>query len=185
MFIQKSCISKTPRTTSSNPKHQPERKPEHQPIKVDFTRAGLKQFLALNNRLGSRFIRGPILFHELKCYLSAYEVYSAMSAIEMMGAIDDVATATAHVPNVTLDESCQMVRYDDSIVLMLRKVQGVWYITDIYSTDKAVGYQPVFFWKLIKRGARMILAHVLSGWKRLTKSAKSDHGMKSDPATEE
>ena len=47
-------------------------------------------------------------------------------------------------------------------------MQGVWYITDVFATEETVAYEPVFFWKQIKRGASFILAHVLTGWRALT-----------------
>ena len=52
--------------------------------------------------------------------------------------------------------------------LLLKKMQGVWYITDVFVTEATVAYEPMFFWKQIKSGASFILAHVLSGWRQLT-----------------
>lgn len=112
---------------------------------VDFTRSGWRQFARLNRRLGARFIRGFILRHELGLYLGAHEA-----------------------AGVELDEGCQEVRYEDGVYLLLKKMQGVWYITDVFVAEEAVAYEPVFFWKQIKRGASFILAHVLTGWRSLT-----------------
>ena len=112
---------------------------------VDFTRSGWRQFAKLNRRLGARFIRGFILRYELAAYLAAHEA-----------------------AGVTLDEGCQEVCYENGVYLLLRRVQGVWYITDIFATEETVGYEPVFFWKQIKRGVNLILAHILSGWRQLT-----------------
>ena len=120
-------------------------------INLDFTRSGLKQFLRINSSLGDQFIRGPILFYELKCYLAAHE------AIDVNGTRITV-----------LDESCQTLRYDDRIVVILRRVQGVWYITDVYTTAPAVGYEPTYFWMHLKLGVRFVLAHVLTGWRKIT-----------------
>lgn len=77
---------------------------------VDFTRSGWRQFAKLNRKLGARFIRGFILRHELAAYLTAHEA--------------------AGTP---LDEGCQEVRYEDGVYLLLKKMQGVWYITDVLS----------------------------------------------------
>ena len=44
----------------------------------------------------------------------------------------------------------------------------MWYITDVFVAEEAVAYEPVFFWKQIKRGVSFILAHVLTGWQSLT-----------------
>lgn len=112
---------------------------------VDFTRSGWRQFARLNRRLGMRFIRGFILRHELGLYLAAHEA-----------------------AGVELDEGSQEVRYEDGVYLLLKKIQGVWYITDVFVAEEAVAYEPVFFWRQIKRGASFILAHVLTGWRALT-----------------
>ena len=112
---------------------------------VDFTRSGWRQFARLNRRLGVRFIRGFVLRYELGVYLAAHED-----------------------AGVDLDEGCQEVRYEDGVYLMLKKMQGVWYITDVFCTEEAVAYEPVFFWKQIRRGVNLVLAHVLTGWRSLT-----------------
>ena len=112
---------------------------------VDFTRSGWRQFMRLNRTLGARFLRGFVLRYELAAYLTAHEA-----------------------AGVELDEGCQEVRYENGVYLLLRKMQGVWYITDVFTTEETVAYEPVFFWKQIKRGANLILVHVLSGWRHLT-----------------
>ena len=112
---------------------------------VDFTRSGWRQFMRLNRTLGARFLRGFVLRYELAAYLTAHEA-----------------------AGVELDEGCQEVRYENGVYLLLRKMQGVWYITDVFTTEETVAYEPVFFWKQIKRGTNLILVHVLSGWRQLT-----------------
>ena len=112
---------------------------------VDFTRSGWRQFMRLNRTLGARFLRGFVLRYELAAYLTAHEA-----------------------AGVELDEGCQEVRYENGVYLLLRKMQGVWYITDVFTTEETVAYEPVFFWKQIKRGANLNLVHVLSGWRQLT-----------------
>lgn len=112
---------------------------------VDFTRSGWRQFMRLNRTLGARFLRGFVLRYELAAYLTAHEA-----------------------AGVELDEGCQEVRYENGVYLLLRKMQGVWYITDVFTTEETVAYEPVFFWKQIKRGANLSLVHVLSGWRQLT-----------------
>ena len=115
------------------------------PARVDFTRSGWRQFFRLNRSLGTRFIRGSVLRYELATYLTAHEA-----------------------AGVELDEGCQEVCYEKGVCLLLRKMQGVWYITDIFAAEETVAYEPVFFWKQIKHGVNLILAHVLSGWRQLT-----------------
>ena len=112
---------------------------------VDFTRSGWRQFFRLNRSLGARFLRGFVLRYELAAYLTAHEA-----------------------AGVELDEGCQEVCYENGVYLLLRKMQGVWYITDVFAAEETVAYEPVFFWQKIRRGADFILAHVLSGWRQLT-----------------
>ena len=112
---------------------------------VDFTRSGWRQFIRLNRSRGAQFIRGFVLRYELAAYLTAHEA-----------------------AGVELDEGCQAVCYENGVYLQLRKMQGVWYITDIFATEETVAYEPVFFWKQIKHGVNLILAHILSGWRQLT-----------------
>ena len=112
---------------------------------VDFTRSGWRQFFKLNRSLGARFLRGFVLRYELAAYLTAHEA-----------------------TGVDLDEGCQEIRYEGGVYLLLKKMQGVWYITDVFCTEEAVAYEPVFIWKRIRRGASFILAHVLIGWQALT-----------------
>lgn len=112
---------------------------------VDFTRSGWRQFAKLNRSLGARFIRGFVLRYELGMYLAAHEDAGA-----------------------PLDEGCQEVCYEDGVYLLLKKMQGVWYITDVFAAEEAVAYEPVSFWKQIKGGVDFILAHVLTGWRSLT-----------------
>ena len=112
---------------------------------VDFTRSGWRQFIRLNRSLGARFLRGFVLRYELAAYLTAHEA-----------------------ADVELDEGCQEFCYENGVYLLLRKMQGVWYITDVFDAEETVAYEPIFFWKQIKRGVNLILAHILSGWRQLT-----------------
>ena len=112
---------------------------------VAFTCSGWRQFFKLNRSLGARFLRGFVLRYELAAYLTAHEA-----------------------AGVDLDEGCQEIRYEGGVYLLLKKMQGVWYITDVFCTEEAVAYEPVFIWKRIRRGASFILAHVLIGWQALT-----------------
>ena len=117
-------------------------------VQVEFTRTGWRQFARLNRSLGARFIRAFILRYELAAYLAEHEA-----------------------AGVQLDTECQEVRYVDGVYLLLRKSQGVWYITDVFTADEAVGYEPIYFWQRIKRSASYILARLLIGWRQLTRKA--------------
>ena len=87
---------------------------------VDFTRSGWRQFARLNRSLGVRFIRGFVLRYELGVYLAAHEDAGA-----------------------ELDEGCQEVCYENGVYLLLRKMQGVWYITDSCAAEETVSYVPL------------------------------------------
>lgn len=115
---------------------------------VEFTRSGWRQFARLNRSLGARFIRAFVLRYELAIYLAEHEA-----------------------AGVKLDTECQEVRYEDSVYLLLRKSQGVWYITDVFAAEEAVGYEPIYFWQCVKRGASYLLARLLIGWRQLTRRA--------------
>ena len=117
-------------------------------VQVEFTRTGWRQFTRLNRSLGARFIRAFILRYELAAYLAEHEA-----------------------AGVHLDTECQEVRYVDGVYLLLRKSQGVWYITDVFAAEEAVRYEPIYFWQRIKRGASYILTRLLIGWRQLTRKA--------------
>ena len=117
-------------------------------VQVEFTRTGWRQFARLNRSLGARFIRAFILRYELAAYLAEHEA-----------------------AGVQLDTECQEVRYVDGVYLLLRKSQGIWYITDVFTAEEAVGYEPIYFWQRIKRGASYILARLLIGWRQMTRKA--------------
>lgn len=113
---------------------------------VAFTRPGRKQFTRLNRALGSRFIRAFVLQYELAAYLAEHEANG-----------------------VQLDTECQEVRYEDGVYLLLRKMQGVWYIIDAFVAEEAVAYEPVYIWQRVRRGAEYVLARLLTGWRRLSR----------------
>lgn len=114
-------------------------------VRVEFTRTGWRQFARLNHGLGARFIRVFVLRYELEAYLAEHEA-----------------------AGVQLDTECQEVRYEEGVYLLLRKSQGVWYITDVFAAEEAADYEPVYFWQRVKRGASYILARFLIGWQQLS-----------------
>ena len=118
---------------------------------VEFTRSGWRQFGKMNRCLGNRFIKGFILRRELALYIAAHDA-----------------------SGVHLDTICQEIRYEDGVYLLMMKCQGVWYITDIWSTEPATAFKPCFFWKQIKHGYNLVLAHVLICWQNLTKALEGE-----------
>lgn len=115
---------------------------------VDFTKRGCRQFAKVNRSLGRRYIRAFILKRDLAEYIAAHEA-----------------------AGVKLDTECHELRYDDGICLLLRKEQGQWLITEMFRTEEASDFTPVYIWTQRKRGCSFILTRLLIGWRCLTKSA--------------
>lgn len=115
---------------------------------VEFTRSGWRQLARLNRSLGARLIRAFVLRHELSAYLAEHEA------------------SGAH-----LDTECQEVRYADGVYLLLRRSQGIWYITDVFAAEEGDGYEPAYFWQRVRRGAGCVLIRLLIGWRQLTRKA--------------
>lgn len=115
---------------------------------VEFTRSGWRQLARLNRSMGARLIRAFVLCHELSAYLAEHEA-----------------------SGVHLDTECQEVRYVDGVYLLLRRSQGIWYITDVFAAEEGDGYEPMYFWQRVRRGAGCVLIRLLIGWRQLTRRA--------------
>ena len=113
---------------------------------VEFTRSSWRQLARLNRSLGARLIRAFVLCHELSAYLAEHEA-----------------------SGVHLDTECQEVRYVDGVYLLLRRSQGIWYITDVFAAEEGDGYEPMYFWQRVRRGAGCILIRLLIGWRQLAR----------------
>ena len=113
---------------------------------VEFTRSGWRQLARLNRSRGARLIRAFVLCHELSAYLAEHEA-----------------------SGVHLDTECQEVRYVDGVYLLLRRSQGIWYITDVFAAEEGDDYEPMYFWQRVRRGAEYVLARLLTGWRRLSR----------------
>ena len=111
---------------------------------VEFSKAGWRQFAAMNRNLGSRFIKGFILCHEVADYIDAH-----------------------YESGNLLDPYCQELRYEDGVYLILQQIGSTWYVTDVWTDEIPAAYAPVLFWKRIKRGWREMAARVLIGWRPL------------------
>ena len=115
---------------------------------VEFTRSGWRQLARLNRSRGARLIRAFVLCHELSAYLAEHEA-----------------------SGVHLDTECQKVRYVDGVYLLLRRSQGIWYITDVFAAEEGDDYEPMYFWQRVRRGAGCVLIRLLIGWQQLTRRA--------------
>lgn len=115
-------------------------------VSIDFTKQGWRQFARLNRSLGRRYIRAFILRRDVAEYIAAHEA-----------------------AGVKLDTECQELRYDGGVQLLLKKVQGTWLITDVFCTEEAVAFAPVYFWTKIRRSCSLLLVRLLIGWRCLTK----------------
>ncbi len=72
---------------------------------IDFTRAGWRSFEKVNRILGAHYIRPFVLRNELAAYIAAHE-------------------AQGH----HFDTEGEELRYDGGVYVVIRKMQGVWYI---------------------------------------------------------
>ena len=124
-------------------------------VSIEFTKQGWRQFARLNASLGTRYIRAFILKRELAEYIAAHEA-----------------------AGVRLDAEGQELRYDGEVALLLKKVHGTWYITDVIRTEETAAYEPVYFWTRVKRGCNEVLARMLAGWRNLTKALADQAGRK-------
>ncbi len=113
-------------------------------VRVGFTPTGWKQLERLNGKSLQR-IGAFILQQELSVYL--------------LGRMES---------GIPTDEGCQEVCYECGVYLLLRKMQGTWYITDVYAADVPTVFLPIFVWQHIQRGARQLLVHILTGWRSVS-----------------
>ena len=115
---------------------------------IDFTRSGWRSFEKVNCALGAHFIRPFMLRAELAEYIAAHE------------------QCGHHFDTDGVD-----IRYDGGVYVVLRKMQGVWYIVDAYLTDTPVEFKPIYFWQRIQLGLISVLAKMVIGW-RVTRTEK-------------
>ena len=115
-------------------------------VRVEFTKEGWQQLLRLHPTPISAFIQTVNIKADLGLYIASYEERG-----------------------IHLDSECQEVCYQSGMFLILRKEHGVWYVTEVITTEGDSGYAPVFFWTRIKRGCNVLAARVLICWRRLTR----------------
>ena len=118
-------------------------------VRVEFTKAGWQQLLRLHPSPVSAFIQTINIKSDLGLYIASHEEHG-----------------------IHMDSDCQEVRYEPGLFFVMRKEHGVWYITDVYTTDEDSNYVPVYFWMRIKRGCNVLAARVLVSWRRLTKRTR-------------
>ena len=132
---------------------------------VNMTRNAGKQMKKINAVLRKTSPATPLLFKsvlrtELSDYITQHEAAGA-----------------------ALDENCLEVRYEDGIYVLLRKMQGEWYVTDIVA-DKdilnadTVAYKPVYVWQKLKQGLDYAIAHILVGWRQIAVKTAALWGFK-------
>ena len=117
-------------------------------VSIDFTHSGWRKLNKINQQLGALFIRPFVLKNELAEYIAAHEA-----------------------SGVRFDTEGEDIRYDNGVHLIIRKMQGVWHIVDVYLTEIPTSYKPVFFWQRIKCGIDYVLAKFVIGWRAITTKA--------------
>ena len=118
-------------------------------VRVEFTKEGWQQLLRLYRTPIAAFIQTVNIRADLGVYITSYEEHG-----------------------IHLDTECKEVRYQPGMFFIMRKEHGVWYITDVITTDEGAGFAPVYFWTFIRRGCNMLAARVLICWRRLTKRTR-------------
>ena len=111
-------------------------------VMIGFTRAGWRSFEKVNRALGARFIRPFMLRNELAAYIAAHEEQGHH-----------------------FDTEGEELRYDGGVYVVIRKMQGVWYIIDAYMTETPAEFEPIYFWQRIQRGVNYVLAKLVIGWR--------------------
>ena len=68
------------------------------------------------------------------------------------------------------DTECQEVRYDDGVYLLMRKMNGSWLVTELWSENTAAAceYKPHFIITTVREGFRTLMAKVLACWECLS-----------------
>ncbi len=132
---------------------------------VNMTCNASKQMRKVNAALRKTSPATPLLFKSvLRTELSEY-----ITQHEAAGA--------------ALDENCLEVRYEDGIYVLLRKMQGEWYVTDVVA-DKdilnadTVAYKPVYVWQKLKQGLDYAIARILVGWRQIAVKTAALWGFK-------
>lgn len=113
-------------------------------VSIDFTRSGWNKLNRINQQLGALFIRPFVMKNELAEYIAAHEA-----------------------SGIHFDTEGEDIRYDNGVHLIIRKVQGVWQIVDVYMTEEPIAYKPIFFWSRIKQGIDYVLARLVIGWRAI------------------
>ncbi len=126
-------------------------------VGIEFTRTGWKQLLQNSISPATAFIQAINIKADLAFYIIAHE--------EM---------------GVFMDTECQEICYQPGLYLIIRKEHGIWYITDVLTTDNRVGFAPVYFWTRFRRGFRAVTARVLICWRRLTKRIQGNESTSGD-----
>ncbi len=72
-----------------------------------------------------------------------------------------------------LDQDGQALRYDDELMIIVKKRDGIWHVIKVWRVSGELVCLPVRAWKRICRGAREFVANVLVGWRYLHRAVPS------------
>ena len=126
-------------------------------VSIEFTGNGWKQLLQNSTSPTSAFLQAINIKADLAFYIVAHEE-----------------------TGVFMDTECQEICYQPGLYLIIRKEHGIWYITDVLTTDDEAGFAPVYIWKRIRRGFRAVTARVLICWRRITKRMQGNESTSGD-----
>lgn len=118
-------------------------------VKVKFKKKAAKQFRK-NKPKSLRRVTRKKFCRELEYYIRSHE------------------QAGKH-----FDAECQTIVYDENVVVMLRNNQGTWMITEVMVYGSITTYHPVFVWKLVKIGYRIIPVQFFAVWRIIRSTSLS------------
>ena len=114
----------------------------------------MKTNVIFDRKAESRFNRKkPETFRNLSTVTVCCEIAEYIASHEAVG--------------IHFDTDCQRIVYNDRITFLLCKEGGFWIITDVLIAETVKEFIPVFIWKQIKLGARIVMAKFLACWRTI------------------
>ena len=109
-------------------------------IRIDFTKAGRREFNRVNAKLGKAYIRFFMMERDLAEYIERH--------------IDGGNPLIAEFD----------VRYEGDIVLTIYCSGGIYYIKGVSNIGTVIGFTAIMLWQRFKQGCDYRFRQVLSGW---------------------
>ncbi len=107
-------------------------------VPVELSNRGWRKLAHVSHQLKGHFAHALVLKHEVSAYLASHEQ-----------------------AGIAFDTQCQELHYDDRIWLLLRKIQGIWYIIDVWLHESVVCSIPLSVWKQVQKYCCKWIIHLL------------------------